>query len=51
MLAPKPVKPGSSGGGGGGHQTQAAPKTEQQQQQAQPKVQPKLSKDFDPLQI
>jgi translation initiation factor IF-3 len=50
MLAPKPVKPGSSGSGGG-HQTQAAPKTEQPQQQVQPKVQPKLSKDFDPLQI
>jgi len=46
LLAPKPVKPGSSGGGG--HQTQAAPKTEQLQPQA-PKA--AARPDFDPLQI
>jgi translation initiation factor IF-3 len=55
MLAPKPVKAGSSGGGGGGGsgggsaaQTQAAPKTEQPQVHA-PK--PAARADFDPLQI
>jgi translation initiation factor IF-3 len=50
LLAPKPVKAGSSGS-----QQAKAPKTEQQQQQPQqpqPKVAPKSQKDdFDPLRI
>jgi len=48
LLAPKPVKAGSSGS-----QQAKAPKTEgQQQRQQQPKVAPKSQKDdFDPLRI
>jgi translation initiation factor IF-3 len=45
LLAPKPVKAGSA------PQQAKAPKTEQQSAHVQPKVQPKASKEFDPLQI
>ena len=47
LLAPKPVKAGASSGSS---QQSQAPKTEQQLQQPT-KVQPKPSKEFDPLQI